>query len=145
MIFVDIMNDQEVLNFYGLPLQTKVINEYAVRGEQNPGGAAWFISRFERYNTTALRGNWASGYALHDYFADLPGKPGATEACYNSSCNITTGYWSNGGYNVYKYYNLAMTGHRVQTFGSPHNLFDIYATHSGRSSVLGGSRLTAGT
>jgi hypothetical protein len=29
---------------------------------------------------------------------------------------------------VYKYYNLNMTGHRVQTTGSLDGLFDIYAT-----------------
>lgn len=40
-----------------------------------------------------------------------------------------------------------MTGHRVQTIGSPDNLFDLYATVDGTSKVkmLCGSRLAAGT
>ncbi|KAH7007690.1 glycoside hydrolase family 39 protein [Ilyonectria destructans] len=143
----DIQNNAAALSHYGLPANPVIINEYGVLNEQNPGSSAWYISRLERYNTTGLRGNWASGYSLHDYFGNLLGKPGATQDCTSSACNTTAGYWGNGEYNVYKYYNLNMTGQRVQTIGSPDNLFDIYATRDGKKSVkmLCGSRLTSGT
>lgn len=143
----DIENNAAALSHYGLPAKPVILNEYGVPSEQCPGSSAWYISRLERYNTTGLRGNWASAYSLHDYFANLLGKPGATEDCTSASCNTTSGYWGNGEYNVYKYYNLNMTGARVQTIGSPDNLFDIYATRDGSASVkmLCGSRLTSGT
>ncbi|KAL1887122.1 hypothetical protein Sste5346_010428 [Sporothrix stenoceras] len=150
-VVVDIENNQASLAYYGLPTTNPtVINEYALPSEQNPGSVAWFISRLERYDRLGLRGNWTSGYALHDYFAQLLGKPGAVEDCTSSSCNITTGYWPNDEYNVYKYYNLNMTGQRVQTVGSPDSLFDIYATtgvngETPTVKMLCGSRLTSGT
>lgn len=144
----DIQNQAAAVAHYGLPSNTIIINEYGTQSEQVPGTAAWYISRLERYNVTGLRGNWASGYALHDYFANLLGKPGATENCQSSSCETSTGYWGNGEYNVYKYYNLNMTGQRVQTTGSPDGLFDIYATRGSTSNsvkMLCGSRLQSGT
>lgn len=143
----DIDNNESLLRQLGLPSKPVNINEYGIPSEQNPGTSAWYISRLERYNATGLRGNWASHYSLHDYFANLLGKPGATNDCTSSACNATGGYWGNSEYNVYKYYNLNMTGHRVQTIGSPDNLFDLYATVDGSSKVkmLCGSRLAAGT
>ena len=127
-VATDILNNQALLSSYGLPPNPTIINEYGLASEQVPGTAAWYIARLERYNVQGLRGNWASGYSLHDYFANLLGKPGAMEDCHSSYCETSTGYWGNGEYNVYKYYNLNMTGDRVQTTGSPDGLFDIYAT-----------------
>lgn len=148
-VATDIQNHKSAIAQYGLPTKPININEYAVAGEQVPGSAAWYISRLERYNVTGLRGNWASHYSLHDYFGNLLGKPGATENCQATSCETSSGYWGNGEYNVYKYYNLNMTGSRVQTIGSPDGKFDIYATRNGAAAnsvkMLCGSRLTDGT
>ncbi|MGW2817352.1 RICIN domain-containing protein [Streptomyces sp. NPDC001415] len=47
------------------------INEYAGLSQQNPGGGAWYIGRLERAGIDGLRGNWASGTALHDNEANL--------------------------------------------------------------------------
>jgi hypothetical protein len=47
------------------------INEYATYSMQTPGGGAWFIGRLERSGADGLRGNWASGTALHDDEANL--------------------------------------------------------------------------
>jgi hypothetical protein len=67
-----------LLSSYGLtnhrPYQ---INEYATYAQQNPGGGAWYISRLERAGADGLRGNWASGTALHDYEANLLTKSGS--------------------------------------------------------------------
>lgn len=135
-----------LLSQYGLPTRTMMINEYATKPEQQPGGAAWWISRLERYNIQGLRGNWASVFELHDYFAGLLGKPNAGTSAYNAT---QAGYWGNGEYNVYKYYATAMTGERVQTTGSSDRQFDLYATSSGAGNssvkILCGSRLDAGT
>jgi hypothetical protein len=149
-VAVDVANNNAAIAHYGLPTKPVIINEYAVQSEQVPGTAAWYIARLERTNTIGLRGNWASGYSLHDFFANLLGKPGATEDCTSATgCATSTGYWPNGEYQIYKYYNLQMTGTRVQTTGSPDGKFDIYATRSGTTAssvkMLCGSRLTAGT
>ncbi|KAM0550273.1 hypothetical protein ACHAPJ_008943 [Fusarium lateritium] len=144
---IDVQNNAQALDQWGLPHKAVIVNEYGLPEEQVPGTSAWYISRLERHNVIGLRGNWASGYALHDYFGNLLGKPDATNDCRSSACNTTTGYWGNGEYNVYKYYNLNMTGKRVQTVGSKDNLFDVYATTASKKSVkiLGGSRLKSGT
>lgn len=47
------------------------VNEYATPSMQSPGGGAWFIGRLERAGADGLRGNWASGTALHDNEASL--------------------------------------------------------------------------
>lgn len=130
---------------YSLPLHPFCINEYGQPAEQQPAGAAWFISRLERLNIPGLRGNWADGYALHDYLANLLGKPGADTAQYNSTGG---GYWPNGEWRVYQYYATIMTGQRVATAGSPDRLFDVYATSDGTQygvKILGGPRLAEGT
>ncbi|CVL07483.1 uncharacterized protein FMAN_14388 [Fusarium mangiferae] len=144
----DVRNLENLIADVGLPRKPFMINEYAVRSEQNPATAAWYISRLERHNVIGLRGHWASGYSLHDYFANLLSKPGATDKCRSNSCATSTGYWGNGEYNVYKYYNLNMTGSRVQTSGSSDTLFDVYATSNGKSrsaKILCGTRHHAST
>jgi hypothetical protein len=133
-----------LLSKYHLPEKQIICNEYAIQAEQQPGGATWFISRLERYGIQGLRGNWAPN-GSYDYFAGLLGKPNAETAAYSPTQG---GYWNNGEYNVYKYYNLNMTENRVQTIGSPDGLFDIYATAGTTEDsvkMICGSRLTAGT
>lgn len=58
------------LTTYGLPDRQININEYGNPFEQVPAGAAWWISRLERYDAIGLRGNWAGGTTLHDLFAN---------------------------------------------------------------------------
>jgi hypothetical protein len=132
-----------LLSNYGLSQKSIICNEYAIQTEQQPGGSTWWISRLERYGVRGLRGNWAAN-GSYDYFAGLLGKPGAGTSSYKAT---QAGYWNNGEYNVYKYYNLNMTGNRVQTVGSPDGLFDIYATAGTTANsvkMICGSRLTAG-
>lgn len=69
------------------------INEYATFDEQVAAGAAWWISRLERYDAVGLRGNWLSGYQLHDFMASLLGKPNADNSDYSYT---GTGYYPNG-------------------------------------------------
>ena len=133
-----------LLSKYSLPQKPIICNEYAIQSEQQPGGSTWWISRLERYDVRGLRGNWAVN-GSYDYFAGLLGKPGANTSSYNAT---QAGYWNNGEYNVYKYYNLNMTGNRVQTVGSADGLFDVYATVGTTENsvkMICGSRLTAGT
>jgi hypothetical protein len=92
-----------------------------------PSGAAWWISRLERYNCLGLRGNWLSSWALHDYMASLLGKPNAGTSAYSPTAG---GYWLNGEWQVYHYYHANMTGYRVSTTGSSDGIMDAYATVS---------------
>lgn len=143
-----IANNEAALANYGLPTKPTIINEYGIPEEQVPGTDIWFISRFERTNTRGLRGNWASHYSLHDYFAHLLGKPGADANCQSTSCETSSGYWGNGEYGVYKYYATSMTGNRLATTGSADNLFDVYATAGSTADsikILAGSRMRAGS
>lgn len=130
-----------LLQQYDLPERQININEYANPSEQIPAGAAWWISRLERYDALGLRGNWLSGYALHDLFANLLAK-------YNGAFNYTaTDYAPAGEYQVYKYYNLNMTGDRLQTTGTGDRQLDCYATYdheSKKAKVLVGARFVAG-
>ncbi|OJJ42690.1 hypothetical protein ASPZODRAFT_147101 [Penicilliopsis zonata CBS 506.65] len=146
-IATDLEDFNATLAYYGASYSPVNINEYATEDEQVPGAIVWYVSRLERYDTQGLRGNWAIGYSLHDYLANLLGKPGATEDCTDAdTCAVSTGYWGNGEFDVYRYYNLNMTGERLATTGSPDALFDIYATSDGTTvRMLCGSRLTAGT
>lgn len=133
-----------LLSKYSLPQKPIICNEYAIQSKQQPGGSTWWISRLERYGVRGLRGNWAVN-GSYDYFAGLLGKPGAGTSSYNPN---QAGYWNNGEYNVYKYYNLNMTGNQMQTVGSPDGLFDVYATAGTTENsvkMICGSRLTAGT
>ncbi|KAG8871126.1 hypothetical protein FRB97_008999 [Tulasnella sp. 331] len=128
-----------MLESYGLVVGEFIIDEYGTSGEQVPSGAAWWISRLERFNMYGLRGNWASGAQLHDFLAGLLGKTNVNSA-------TGTGYFANGEYNVYHYYATTMTGYRVQTTGSTDRLMDCYAVvGSNTVRILVGGRLTTGT
>lgn len=115
---------QQLINAYGLPQKTININEYAIFNEQNPSGSSWFIAQLERANAIGLRGNWLSGFQLHDFFASLLSKPGAPDS-YSAT---GTGYFPNGDFQIYKYYAQNMTGHRVGTSASGDQQLDTYAT-----------------
>ncbi|EED18663.1 conserved hypothetical protein [Talaromyces stipitatus ATCC 10500] len=130
-----------LLSQYGLPSRQININEYANTNEQVPAGAAWWISRFERYDAIGLRGNWRGGCVLHDLFADL-----LTKSSNPNSCGATD-YAPAPEYPVYQYYNLNMTGHRVSTIGTGDRKMDVYATvgSDGVVRVLCGVRITTGT
>ncbi|KAJ9608904.1 hypothetical protein H2200_006675 [Cladophialophora chaetospira] len=134
-----------LLATYSLPEKQFNINEYGTRPEQQPAGAAWFISRLERNNLIGLRGNWASAGELHDYLANLLGKPGANTTAYNIN---GTGYWPNGEWQVYNYY-VNMNGERVGTSGAGDRKFDCFATKDGSSrqevKILCGTRLVGDT
>ncbi|EAW08790.1 glycoside hydrolase family 39 protein [Aspergillus clavatus NRRL 1] len=128
---------------YGLPSRPININEYAILTEEVPAGSAWWISQLERINAHGLRGNWLGGYQLHDFMASLLGKT-KVGADYDPT---GTGYYPNGDYQVYKYYNQKMTGHRVGTLPSSDLKLDAYATvgEDGYARVLVGVRNTKGT
>jgi hypothetical protein len=132
-----------LLDTYHLPVKPLNIDEYAVLAEQVPAGAAWFISQLERVNAHGLRGNWASGNQLHDYMAYLLGKPNAGTDDYSAT---EAGYWPNGEFQVYKYYNLNMTGTRVGTSVSEDLILDAYATVDDNTvRILVGARIETGT
>lgn len=130
-----------VLDSYGLPHAPMIINEYASYAEMVPAGAAWWISRLERYNTPGLRGNWQSGTALHDLMANLLTK---VKDPFNY---IATDYAPAPEYPVYQYYYQNMTGVRVNTTGSTNLMFDVYATaeSKGKVRILAGSEVFTGT
>lgn len=121
---------------YGLPKRQININEYATLAEQVPSGAAWWISRLERYDALGLRGNWQSKTTLHDLLANLLTKG---EDPFNYSA---TDYMPAPEYTVYQYYHTNMTGVRVKTTGSADLHLDVYATAepNGRVRILAGSR-----
>jgi len=125
---------------YGLPARQVNVNEYAVPSEQVPSGAAWWISRLERYRMIGLRGNWESGTELHDLFANLLTKSN------NPAAYTATDYAPAAEYAVYEYYNLNMTGSRVATTGSDDHLLDTYATiGNGKVRAIVGARQQTGT
>lgn len=129
----------QLLSQFGLPQKQIIIDEYGVFAEQNPAGAAWWIARLERYNAPGLRGNWLSTTQLHDFLASLLGKTDVNDA-------TGTGYWSNGEWQVYKYYNTNMTGHRVSSSGSIDRLADSYGVvGTDRVRILVGNRQRTGT
>lgn len=134
-----------MLKQYALPARQVNINEYAVFDEQVASGAAWWISRLERYDSYGLRGNWLSNYALHDYMASLLGKPNADTSSYDPNGG---GYWPNGEFQVYKYYASNMTGTRAQTTGTGDRIMDVYTTIGGSNDrkvrTLTGTRLKTG-
>ncbi|KAL3412418.1 glycoside hydrolase superfamily [Aspergillus fumigatus] len=129
---------------YGLPGRPININEYAVLDEEVPAGSAWWISQLERINAVGLRGNWLSGWKLHDFLASLLSKPNADNSNYDPT---GTGYFPTGDYQVYKYYNLNMTGHRVGTLPSADLKLDAYAAVGDDrvARVLVGVRIATGT
>lgn len=132
-----------LLKQYRLPVKPINIDEYGTYPEQQPAGTAWWISQLERYNAVGLRGNWLSGFALHDFMASLLSKPNADTPNYSGTAG---GYWANGDYQVYKYYNMNMTGHRVGTSSSSDRKLDTYATVcSDMVKILTGVRVATGT
>jgi hypothetical protein len=112
---------------YHLPDRPIEVNEYAWQYEQNPSGAVFYLSQFERHDIRALRANWGSGSDLHDYLANLVGKTNASG---------TEVYYPNGEWQLYAYY-ASMTGQRAATTASQDGLFDVFATVDGRG-VKGG-------
>ncbi|KAF5975359.1 glycoside hydrolase family 39 protein [Fusarium bulbicola] len=110
---------------YKLPERPININEYASwDGEQNPAGAVFYISQFERHNAHGLRANWASQGQLHDFLANLLVK------------NSGGDYSPAGEWHVYRYYNQAMKGNRVGTSPSDDELFEVYATRGGSAGTV---------
>lgn len=128
-----------LLKTYNLPSKPLNIDEYGTFPEQVPAGSAWWIAQLERVDAIGLRGNWLSGGQLHDFMASLLGKADATDP-------TAGGYWTNGDYQVYKYYNLNMTGYRVGTAPSVDLKLDAYATvGTDLVRVLTGVRIEMGT
>ena len=137
---VDVANLANLLKQYGAPTRPVNLNEYATFDEQVPSGAAWWMSRLERANAHGLRGNWLSGCHLHDFMASLLGKTDT------NSCTSSAGYYGNGEFQVYKYYNQQMVGVRAQTTGTGDGIMDVYATiASDKVRTLAGVRLKTGT
>jgi len=134
---------QVILAKYDLPSKPLNIDEYAIFTEQVPAGSAWWISQFERVDAIALRGNWLSGLALHDFMASLISKPAAGTSSYNAT---GVGYFPNGDWQLYKYYNQNMTGSRVGTLPTADLKLDAYATvGTDKVRTLVGARITEGT
>ncbi|KAI5364651.1 Putative glycoside hydrolase superfamily [Septoria linicola] len=117
----DYNNLGPLLQKYGAPSRPGNINEYATFDQQTSVGAAWWISRLERYTFIGLRGNWLSKCQLRDFMASLLAKTD-TNSC------TGTGYYGNGEFQVYKYYNRNMTGVRAGTTGSGDGVMDVYTT-----------------
>lgn len=133
---------QTLLDEFNLPPRQVNVNEYARPEEQVPSTSAWYISRFERYDTFGLRANWAMQCQLHDFLANLLTKPGAPD---DADCGAR-GYRPNGEWHVYAYYGSNMTGRRLATEGSADGLADAYATvDEDAVRVLFGSRNATGT
>ena len=138
-IAVDIPAFGPLLQQYNAPTRQININEYATFDQQNSAGAAWWISRLERYNAYGLRGNWLSTCQLHDFMASLLAKTD------DSSCT-SAHYFGNGEYQVYKYYNTNMTGTRATTTTSGDGVIDLYTTIGADSvRVLTGVLTNTGT
>jgi hypothetical protein len=138
---------REMLAKYGLPNKpedTEInINEYATYAEQLPSAGAWWIAQLERENCLGLRGNWAMGGALHDFFGGLLGKPGVGRV---GEYDVEgDGYWFTAEGQVYRYYGSVMNGKRVGTRATEDGLGDVYATRDGGvTRVLAGSRARVG-
>lgn len=91
---VDVPNFQAMVQKYNAPEKQININEYATFDQQDSVGAAWWISRLERFDLLGLRGNWLSNCQLHDFLASLLGKSDT------NSCS-SQGYYPNGEWQVY--------------------------------------------
>lgn len=136
-----------ILSNYSLPMRTININEYGTFPEQVPAGSAWWISQLERIDAFGLRGNWLSGFSLHDFLASLISKHNATDS-ENKTAYHKRGYFPNGDWQLYKYYAMNMTGHRIGTTPSGDLKLDAYATAGGADGiarVLAGVRVAQGT
>ena len=129
-----------LLSTYKLPQRQINVNEYGVKEEQVPSGAAWWIARLERYRMIGLRGNWASGTELHDLMANLLTKRS------NPAAYTATDHAPAAEFPVYAYYNLNMTGNRVATTGSTDRNLDAYATvGKDKVRILVGAHVMTGT
>ncbi|KAH0278744.1 hypothetical protein KCU91_g2243, partial [Aureobasidium melanogenum] len=138
-VAVDIPQWNSIQQQYSLPDKEININEYATFDQQVSCGAAWWISRLERYNLRGLRGNWLSGWQLRDFLASLLTKTDTNDY-------TGTGYAGNGEFNVYKYYHLNMTGERATTTGTGDGVVDVYATiDSDKARILTGVNNQQGT
>ncbi|KAF3019770.1 hypothetical protein E8E14_011398 [Neopestalotiopsis sp. 37M] len=101
-----------------------VAQEYGHPDQQVPSGAAWNIAQLERHQVPGLRANWRGGDELHDYMANLLGKPGHYP---NYDIN-DAGYYPAREYPVYLYYAQQMkAGYRVATSMSADTLSDTFA------------------
>ncbi len=129
-----------LLKTYDLPQRQVNINEYATSAEQVPAGAAWWISRLERYDAFGLQGNWLSGTELHDLQANLITKTA------NPANYAATDYVAAPEHFVYAYYNQNMTGVRANTTGTGDRWMDVYATiGTDKVRILCGVRTDIGT
>lgn len=138
-VATDVPNFSTLRTQYKLPVREININEYATFDEQVSSGAAWWISRLERYNLRGLRGNWLSGWQLRDFMASLLTKT-------NTNDYRGTGYAGNGEFNVYKYYHQNMTGQRTTSTSTGDGVMDVYATvGTDKVRILTGNHLTQGT
>lgn len=132
-----------LLKTYNIPIKPVNIDEYGTFAEQVPCGSAWWIAQLERINAQGLRGNWLGGTSLHDFMASLLSKPNAGTSSYSPTAG---GYFPNGDFQVYKYYNLNMTGHRVGSSPSADLKIDTYTTvGSDMVRILTGVRISTGT
>jgi hypothetical protein len=120
-VAVDVPRWADIRQQYNLPDREININEYATFDQQVSAGAAWWISRLERYNLRGLRGNWLSGWQLRDFLASLLTKTDTNDY-------TGTGYAGNGEYNVYKYYHQNMTGERATTTSTGDGTMDVFTT-----------------
>jgi hypothetical protein len=133
-------NLTEVLNKYNLPNDRQVqVNEYGNNdGEQTPAYTSWFLSRFERANSTALRANWGAGRTLHNDLARLllPSNDGFD------------GWTAMGDWHVLNYYNkMQSSGRVVQTQSTKSTCYDSFATLDANNRIvriLAGSRGQSG-
>lgn len=131
---------RSLLKQYSLPERQVHINEYAESKEMVPGGYIWWISRLERYDFLGMLGNWLGGTQLHDLFGGLITKRS------NPGNYAATDYAAAPGYPVYKYYNLNMTGQRVNTTGSADRWLDTYATvDTDKVRILAGLKVHTGS
>ncbi|GME65220.1 glycoside hydrolase superfamily [Neofusicoccum parvum] len=118
------------------------VNEYGNIDQQVPSTAAWSIAQLERHDAVGLRANWRGGLELHDYMANLLGKPHT----YPDHIPDEAVYWPAREYPVYEYYFLNMTGERVRTEMTEDTQGDSYAVVGGdRVRILAGCRPVNGT
>ncbi|KAJ4288481.1 hypothetical protein N0V90_011717 [Kalmusia sp. IMI 367209] len=122
----------------GAPEKKVNINEYLNLGDElNPAATVWWLSRFERYDTTGIRANWRGGpdgSQLRDFLASL---------LWRDSSDLP--YQPNGDWQALKCYKTNMTGRHVSTTGSHDRKFDMYATIGDKVRVLAGVRGETGT
>jgi hypothetical protein len=131
-----------ILQQYSLPNDREVqVNEYGgYDNEQTPAYTSWFISRFERANSTGLRANWGSGKGLHDDLARL--------LLPNNNNYGLNGWTAMGDWHVLNYYTKVQSSGRViSTERTKSTCYDSFATLDSNDRVihiLAGSRGQSG-